>query len=176
MHAHTIVTRVLGPCLSSLHAKRAKALLRATSALVQGALASLSGIALCLSGATCVKHRIKSVDRLLGNAGVEGARRDIYRALAQRRLKGVEHILVVVDWSDLTKDQHWQLLRASVALDGRGVTPYEEVHAQNSCSAMTDFGSIGFHTAQCAALTASYAGRSQVTYPSCENSCSGTGT
>jgi hypothetical protein len=105
-------------------------LLRATSALVQGALASLSGIALSLSGPTGLRHRIKSVDRLLGNTGLESARREIYRALAHRWLKGVEHILVVVDWSDLSKDQHWQLLRASVAVDGRSQTLYEEVHGQ----------------------------------------------
>jgi hypothetical protein len=42
-----------------LHAKRAHALLRATSALVQGAFASLSGIALFLDGAAGLKHRIK---------------------------------------------------------------------------------------------------------------------
>lgn len=108
MHAQSIVTRVLGPCLNSLHTKRANALLRATSALVQGALASLSGIALFLNAHTRLKHRVKSVDRLLGNTGLEGARRDIYRALAHRWLKGVEHILVVIDWSDLSKDQHWQ--------------------------------------------------------------------
>lgn len=77
MHAQLIVARVVGPCLESLHAKRAQALLRATCALVQGTLASLSGIALFLGGATCLKHRIKSVDRLLGNADVERARRDI---------------------------------------------------------------------------------------------------
>ncbi len=130
MHAHTIVTRVLGPCLCSLHAKRAKALLRATSALVQGAPASLSGIALSLSGTTGLKHRIKSVDRLLGNAALASARREIYRALAHRWLKGVGHILLVIDWSDLSRDQHWQLLRASVAVDGRSLTLYEEVHAQ----------------------------------------------
>ncbi len=130
MHAHAIVTRVLGPCLSSLHAKRAHALLRATSALVQGAFASLSGIALFLDGAAGLKHRIKSVDRLLGSTGLEARRRDIYRALARRWLKGIDHILVVVDWSDVTRDQRWQLLRASVAVEGRSLTLYEEVHAQ----------------------------------------------
>lgn len=36
--------------------------------------------------------------------------------------------LVVVDWSDLTADRSWQLLRASVALEGRSITLYEEVH------------------------------------------------
>jgi hypothetical protein len=70
------------------------------------------------------------VDRLLGNAALASARREIYRALAHRWLKGVDHILLVIDWSDLTRDQHWQLLRASVAVDGRSLTLYEEVHAQ----------------------------------------------
>ncbi|UCD69249.1 MAG: IS4 family transposase, partial [Betaproteobacteria bacterium] len=116
--------------MSEFVARQGTALLRATSALVQGALASLSGIALSLSGTTGLKHRIKSVDRLLGNATLEGARRDIYRALAHRWLKGVDHTLLVIDWSDLTRDQHWQLMRASVAVDGRSVTLYEEVHAQ----------------------------------------------
>jgi hypothetical protein len=38
--------------------------------------------------------------------------------------------LVVVDWSDLTHDQRFQLLRASVVVQGRSVTLYEEVHPQ----------------------------------------------
>ncbi len=36
--------------------------------------------------------------------------------------------LIVVDWSDLTPNRRWQLLRAAVALEGRSVTLYEEVH------------------------------------------------
>lgn len=37
-------------------------------------------------------------------------------------------MLIVVDWSGVTRDQHWQQLRASVALQGRSITLYEEVH------------------------------------------------
>jgi len=32
--------------------------------------------------------------------------------------------LVVIDWSDVTADQQWRLLRASVAVEGRSVTLY----------------------------------------------------
>ena len=39
-------------------------------------------------------------------------------------------MLLVVDWSDLTPDQRWHWLRASVAVNGRSVTLYEEVHPQ----------------------------------------------
>jgi hypothetical protein len=41
--------------------------------------------------------------------------------------------LIVIDWSDLTPDRQWQLLRASVAIEGRSMTLYEEVHPQ-SCA------------------------------------------
>jgi hypothetical protein len=37
----------------------------------------------------------------------------------------------VIDWSDLTPDQSWHWLRASVAVEGRSVTLYEEVHPQH---------------------------------------------
>jgi hypothetical protein len=130
MHAEAIVTRVLGPCLGSMHSKRAGALLRASAALVRGGTTSLSAIALWLGGATTLKHRLKSVDRLLGNTGLQQQRWEVYRSVAQCWGKDLPQILLVIDWSDLTRDQHWQLLRASVAVEGRALTLYEEVHSQ----------------------------------------------
>jgi len=130
MHANAILTHVLGSCLTNLHAKRASALLRATTALLHGNITSLSAIALRLSGNTALKHRIKSVDRLLGNSGLHLARGALYQSVAQRWLQGFSHLLVIVDWSDLSADQRWQLLRASVVVEGRSVTLYEEVHPQ----------------------------------------------
>jgi hypothetical protein len=130
MHADRILTHVLDSCLTSLHSKQSAALLRATSALLRGSITSLTEIALCLSGDTTLKHRIKSVDRLLGNSGLHLARVELYRNVAQRWLQGLSQLLVVVDWSDLSRDQRWQLLRASVVVEGRSVTLYEEVHPQ----------------------------------------------
>jgi hypothetical protein len=130
MHAEAIVARVLKPCLDWLHAKRVEALLRATTALLRGGVTSLSAIALHLGNGTKMKHRLKSVDRLLGNGALHAARVEVYRHLAQYWLKDVSHLLIVVDWSDLTRDQRWQLLRASVVVEGRSITLYEEVHPQ----------------------------------------------
>lgn len=45
----------------------------------------------------------------------------------------------MIDWSDATTDQQWHLLRASVAVEGRGVTLYEEIHPQ------TKYGDRGVH-------------------------------
>lgn len=130
MHASGILARVLGPCLASLHAKRQQALLRATAGLLRGGITSLSAIALGLDGSIALKHRLKSVDRLLGNGALHQMRGEIYRRLAQGWLAPLTRVLIVVDWSDVTPDQRWQLLRASVVVDGRSVTLYEEVHPQ----------------------------------------------
>ena len=130
MHAKLIVARVLEPCLVELHAKRAAALQRAVVAVLRGGALSLSSIALAMAGAIGLRHRVKSVDRLLGNCRLQEATTHIYGALAHLWLCGLPQVLLVVDWSDLTPDQRWHWLRASVAVNGRSVTLYEEVHPQ----------------------------------------------
>lgn len=130
MHAERIVARVVGPCLHGLHAKRAAACQRVVVAVVLGAALSLSGIALGVRSVTSYRHRIKSVDRLLGNGALHAVRMELYAGLAACWLKGVRQLLLVIDWSDLTPDQRWHWLRASVAVEGRSVTLYEEVHPQ----------------------------------------------
>lgn len=141
MYAHTMVARILAPCLDILHAKRAQALIGITEALLSGGRASLSAMALHLPRPCAFKHRLKCIDRLLGNTALQHSRADLYQALARQWLQGVTQILVVVDWSVLTQDQRWHLLRASVVVEGRSVTLYEEVHPQ------TRFGHPHVHRA-----------------------------
>ena len=131
MHAEHIVARVLEPCLTRLHCKRGRSLVRGTVGLLNSGIGSLSGIALGLQGVTGFKHRIKSVDRLLGNADLHAQRDALYRQAAHRWLGGLSQVLLVVDWSDLSKDQGWQCLRASVVVQGRSVTLYEQVHPRS---------------------------------------------
>ena len=130
MHAGKIVARILGPCLAGLHAKRVQALQRAVLALLTGGVLSLSALALAMRSSAHYRHRLKSIDRLLGSAAIHSVRHQLYAALACRWLKGVEQVLLVVDWSDMTSDQRWQWLRASVVVEGRSVTLYDEVHPQ----------------------------------------------
>ena len=132
MHAKKIVERLLGECLrKQLHAKQAKALEDVVGAALSGAHLSLSRLARGVEPSTVVRHRIKKVDRLLGNTALHAGRCTLYGEIAQRWLAGVTQFLIVVDWSDVTADQRWHLLRASVALEGRSVTLYEEIHPQS---------------------------------------------
>ena len=94
-------------------ARGGAAALSVAAVLLGGAL-NLSSIALALAGAIGLRHRGKSVDRLLGNGGVQEARASIYGGLAHLWLCGLPQVLLVVDWSDLTPDQRWHWLRAGL--------------------------------------------------------------
>jgi hypothetical protein len=71
------------------------------------------------------------MDRLLGNEAIHGKRMEIDGRLAAGWLDGIGTLLMEVDGSPVTADQKWQLLRASIAVEGRSVTLYEEVHSQH---------------------------------------------
>jgi hypothetical protein len=131
MHALTILHRILSTSFSEIHAKRLASLLAAVEASVSGSRLTLSDLGRGLSGHVAVKHNIKRIDRLLGNNMLHAEVPKFYAALARQCLKGISMPLIVVDWSDLTPDRQWQLLRASVAIEGRSMTLYEQVHPQS---------------------------------------------
>jgi hypothetical protein len=98
------------------------------SAALVGQRITLSELGRALPSRARVKHSIKRVDRLLGNPQLAAERFDIYRAIARLLLAKVQRPLILVDWSDLTSDRRWQLLRAALPVGGRALTLYEEVH------------------------------------------------
>ncbi len=128
MHASSIVARVLGGVQDLMHAGRFKALHDVAAAAVAGALLNLTGLALRTARQTALRHRVKCVDRLLGNRHLATERHAVYAALARRWLAGLPQLLIVIDWSSLSADLRWHWLRASVVIDGRSLTLYEEVH------------------------------------------------
>jgi hypothetical protein len=83
-----------------------------------------------IPGEAALRHRIKRMDRLVGNEAIHGKRLEIDGRLAAGGLDGIRTLLMGVDGSPVTADQKWQLLRASVAVEGRSVTWYEEVQPQ----------------------------------------------
>lgn len=82
MHARKIVDGMLCDCLSSLHATLAEAVKAAVCGALRGGRLSLSQLARSVESATTMRHRVKRIDRLLGNESLHGARTDIYREVA----------------------------------------------------------------------------------------------
>lgn len=134
MHAITILHRILSASFPEIHAKRLTSLLAAVEAVASGSRLTLSDMGRGLSGSVAVKHNIKRIDRLLGNDSLHTEIPSLYEALIRQCLDGISMPLIVIDWSDLTPDRQWQLLRASVAIEGRSMTLYEQVHPQSQAT------------------------------------------
>ena len=100
MHSVRFVNNWLERKCSFMHRVRARSLARAVEALLGGGKLSLTHLGRWLPGASYEKHRIKSVDRLLGNRHLHGERREVYRRLAHELLGGSQRPVIVVDWSD----------------------------------------------------------------------------
>jgi hypothetical protein len=64
------------------------------------------------------------MDRLLGSRALQRECASVYAAMARHWLRGNDTPLIVVDWSDLNADRSAQMIRASVALEGRSLTLY----------------------------------------------------
>jgi hypothetical protein len=128
MHVTQVLHHWLAPLLSCIHAKRLESLLDAVAACIAGLGLSLTTVGRRLSGTTSLKHKIKRADRLLGNRRLYAERSSVYKALCRLTLLRLSEPLVLVDWTDLKKDQSLQLLRASVPVGGHSLTLYEEVH------------------------------------------------
>lgn len=135
MRTTTIVSRVLSDCKDTMHAVRWQRLVDLSSAALNGQALALTQLALGSASHTTLRHRVKAVDRLLGNPSFAAEHLDIYRTLAARWLTGASPLLIVVDWSSLSADMAWHWLRASVVVDGRSITLYEEVHPRKHLTA-----------------------------------------
>ena len=148
MHALAIVQELIRCCCPHLHAARLKVMLAAVAAAVRSSRLALTELGRALASAARVKHNIKRIDRLLGNSHLAAERVDLYQALARRLVGALREPLIVVDWTDLTPNRRWLLLRAALPIGGRCLTLYEEVHP------LTRFGNPRVHRVFLATLKA----------------------
>lgn len=135
MQTQAIVSQLLQCCLPLMHLARWRALCDVATSALSGRALTLTALALGTSRETKLRHRMKCVDRMLANAHLKNERIEAYHALAHEWLSGLPQLLIVVDWSTLTADMEWHWLRASIVVDGRSITLYEEVHARKKLAA-----------------------------------------
>lgn len=111
-----------------MHQRRREAVVAAVESVTQGATVSITAMGRGLFTPTRIKHRVKRMDRLIGNPRLYGERALCYHAMIQRLLAHAPRPIIVIDWSDFSDDRQQQLLRASLPVGGRGLTLYEELH------------------------------------------------
>ncbi len=106
--------------LAPFHKYRQNALIDATMALINGASLTLTSIGRFLPGNVLVKHKIKRVDRLLGNKALHKDIPDIFRNIIAMLTESLSLCVIAVDWSGYPSQEH-HVLRASLICDGRSI-------------------------------------------------------
>lgn len=129
MHALEILRDVLACGCPKLHRRCFESLMLATDAALHARSHTLSNLARALKGASSVRHKVKRIDRLLGNTALQRQCAQLYGAMARHVLGGCAQPVILVDWSDLKADRSVQMIRASLAWQGRSLTLLEQVYA-----------------------------------------------
>jgi hypothetical protein len=106
--------------LSSFHQARTNTLLSCAEGLIAGNTLSLTKIGRHLPGKAKVKHKIKRVDRFIGNQKLHDENTAISAAIARRITACLPSCVIAIDWSGCCS-QDFHVLRASLVYDGRGL-------------------------------------------------------
>jgi hypothetical protein len=130
MHTRTVLQKFFQHSFHPVHAKRLTSLQAAVDAVLNGSRVTVTGMGRHIDSSVRIKHCIKRMDRLVGNRLLFGERKLFYRTMTQWLLKGIAEPLILIDWSDFSKDRQQQLLRAAIPVGGRSITLYEELHPE----------------------------------------------
>lgn len=113
-----------------IHTKRLQAVMDVATGIQHSQRLSIAAIGRHLKSEAQLKHRIKKVDRLLGNKHLYGELAEVYSGLSQYVFKYIAQdkvAPVVVDLCYLKDDHDIQMLSAEVATQGRTLPLYREV-------------------------------------------------
>jgi len=105
MRALAVLQKRLRRSIPSVHLKRLNALVDVVGSAVYGGRLTLPALGRHLESRSAVRHRIKRVDRLLGNVQLHDERLLFYRLLCDLLIGTRPEPVVIVDWSDLRSDR-----------------------------------------------------------------------
>ncbi|MEQ9765806.1 IS4 family transposase, partial [Pectobacterium versatile] len=126
MPAYQVCQKFFRGALAPFHKYRQNALLDATVALTRGASLTLTSIGRYLPGTAQVKHKIKRIDRLLGNVELHNDIPLIFKNITSLLTQQLSWCVIAVDWSGYPS-QAFHVLRASLICDGRSIPLMSQV-------------------------------------------------
>jgi hypothetical protein len=128
MQAKQVLHNVLRETCSDMHKVRRNALAATVMAALEGQSLTVTHLGRAIRSDAQERHCIKRADRLLSNGHLHMAYLDIYACITRWLIGSQTRPVIVVDWSDMDECKRHYLLRASIPLQGRSLTLYEEVH------------------------------------------------
>ena len=135
MQAKQVCHKLLNDTCPIMHQTRRTALAVSVMAALSGTRFTVTDLGRSIDSLVEQKYCIKRADRLLSNTHLHAERETIYAELVQQLIGNRKRPIIIVDWSDMDECKRHFLLRASLAVEGRSFTLYEEVHGgcQWSC-------------------------------------------
>jgi len=128
MKVKSILDDLIRDVTPDMHRVRRKSLNASVTSLISGATLSVTSLGRNIESDTTEKHQIKRSMRLCSNHHLHDEMSDIYLELCLKIIGRQHHPTILVDWSDLDPRKELFLIRAAVAVDGRSLTLYDEVH------------------------------------------------
>lgn len=127
MHAYQLCQKYFTETPTTFHGSRKTTIQTLVMSLLGDAQLTLTSLGRHLPGRAYVKHKIKRVDRFLGNWHVHRELPLLYsELLVQPLLTSLDRLVIAVDWSGCcTPDYH--VLRASLLYQGRAIPLYNKV-------------------------------------------------
>jgi hypothetical protein len=132
MHAIGLLHKKLEKSVCKIHKNRLRALLQMSEGLIYGRQLTLTGIGRSIRNRAMVKHKIKRVDRVLGNKKLYEERFGIYKALAKQIIGVIGRPIILIDWSQIGENDKYYLISAAVPYGGRSLPIYEETHPKKA--------------------------------------------
>ena len=108
-----------------------KSLFACTDGLLRCQTATLVSMGRAITSSAKIKHKIKQVDRLLGNKKLQEKRLTFYKLMTPLIIGSKKQPIIVIDWSGLTPCGQYHLLRAAVPISGRSLTIFETAYPES---------------------------------------------
>ena len=131
MSAIEFLHKTLSSALPNMHTKRLAALCDAVKSSLMGAKISITDLGRHITGNAYTKHKIKRMDRLVGNGHIAYERESVYGVIASLLLKNITRPIILIDWSELCPNQEHHVLRAALPVGGRALTLFEMVYPRS---------------------------------------------
>jgi len=129
MQAQPVLPKLMLYTCKDMHKTRRNALAVNVLAAMVGRRLTVTDLGRSIEGTSSHKHRIQRADRLLSNQHLHQENFEIQRSLAHQFIAPHNtRPVILMDWSDRDEYKQHFVLRAAIALDGRSLTLYEEVH------------------------------------------------
>ena len=131
MNVSRILNNIVSLVSFNIHKARQSTLLFCVKNLLDGYSATVTSIGRGIAGEAYEKHRIKRADRFLSNRYLQNEIPGMYTVISKLFCTSKRPV-IAVDWSDMDDHKTHFLIRASMLLEGRPVTLYQEVHTEGT--------------------------------------------